>query len=475
MSATTKKSKGDVGKEAKTASDEAINEVQVQVVENHQFNLQRYINQYRGVTRVRRLLWIGQHTRGALQIEAFRSAIDETKRGLNYPMYEHCVRYAVEALGSKLGDQYLLDNSWVDAIRRQGHAEFTRLDAILTEAKRIGEREPIRVAYIGVADHQMKQGDYQKSLSNYLDTKDHGVTTQHKMETCLNIIQAAIAQLSFTHVKAQANRVQGIISQNARWKSQVSAAMGLYFLKSGNFHGAATQFLNCNVEMDKSYNHIISLKDIAIYGSFCALAAYDRKNLKRMLDSDGWKRFLEYAPIWKKIILDFVNSSYAECFARLEGQKNNLLLDMYTSPHYFQMEKRIRDRAFQQYFRPFKSVKIPSMAKALNMQVPDVERYLVQLIADNKVQGRIDSHNKILFSRVADQRSTTYQESLELGNCYVRDVKALLMRMSLIKADFVVRQTQKRGGRGGMFGAMGGRGDMDEEKQRPDERSKEEA
>merc|ERR1712130_647169 len=79
-----------------------------------------------------------------------------------------------------------------------------------------------------------------------------------------------------------------------------------------------------------------------------------------------------------------------------------------------------------------------------NMDIQSVERYLVKLISDNKVHGRIDSHNKILYSRVADQRSATYHESLELGERYVRDVKSLLMRMSLIKADMVVRSQPKR-------------------------------
>merc|ERR1712141_697761 len=127
--------------------------------------------------------------------------------------------------------------------------------------------------------------------------------------------------------------------------------------------------------------------------------------------------------MWKKIILAFTKSSYAQCFELIDRQKNNMMLDMYVSPHFHHLDKLIRDRAFQQYFRPFKSVKIPSMAKAFNMDVADVEKYLVQLIADNKIQGRIDSHNKILLSRVADQRSVTYQESLDLGNRYVRDVK----------------------------------------------------
>jgi len=470
MSTASKKSKKDAKNETKSAQEEKSESDAPVIVDNANFKLERYINQYNGLTRIKRLLWIGQHTKGELQVNAFRQAIDEAKQGLNYPMYEDCVRISVECIGGKLGDKYLLDNVWVDTIRRQGHAEFTRLDTDLKDAKHIGEREPTRIAYNRVADHQMKQGDLQKALNNYQETKEYGNSIEHKMETCFNIINAAIALGTFAHIKGQANRVQGIISGNSRWKSQISAALGLYYLKQGNFLSAATQFFNCTVELGTSFNHIISIKDIAIYGSFCALAAFNRPRLKGMLEAAVWKKFLELVPTWKKIIVAFANSSYADCFKLISLEKNRMLLDMYISPHFFQLEKLIRDRAFQQYFRPFKSVKIPSMARAFDMEIQFVEKYLVTLIADNKIQGRIDSHNKILLSRVADQRSVTYQESLDLGNRYVRDVKSLLMRMSLIKADFVVRPNQVKRGHGAriLSSLARGHGD-DDEKKRPEE------
>jgi COP9 signalosome complex subunit 1 len=55
------------------------------------------------------------------------------------------------------------------------------------------------------------------------------------------------------------------------------------------------------------------------------------------------------------------------------------------------------------------------------------------------LQARIDSHNKILYARHADQRSSSFQKALQVGADFQRDTKALLLRANLMQHDFVVK------------------------------------
>lgn len=55
------------------------------------------------------------------------------------------------------------------------------------------------------------------------------------------------------------------------------------------------------------------------------------------------------------------------------------------------------------------------------------------------LQARIDSHNKILYARHADQRNATFQRVLQTGREFDRDVKSMLLRANLIKYDYDVR------------------------------------
>jgi len=441
----SKKSKTDTGIENKMLEEKTM-----PLALSAQFDLIKYINQYSGHTRIKRLLRIAKSTEGKIQLQAFRLAITETKQGLNFCLYEEVVKKARETVGEKLGEEYKYDPEWVDNNRRKGHEKFTRLEKELKNATRIGTKEPIWNASIAVGNHRMLQGDFQEAFTFFLDSKEHHEGDEAKMTTYLSIIEAAIANQNLNAIKNHAPRVQGILSKvdgnkskKIEWKSKINAALGLYYLSNHSYKSAAHQFVQCSVELKDKFNHVICIKDIAIYGSFCALASFDRSDLKAMLQKVEWKKFLELVPMWKKIIKAYIDSRYAECFQLINFQKPTLLLDLYLESNFSLLDTYIHERAFQQYFRPFASVKIPSMAKAFNIPPVDVEQILVDLIKKEKIQARIDSHNKILFSRLKDERSATYTKSFEIGSRYVRDVKSLLMRMSLIKSELIVKQTSE--------------------------------
>jgi COP9 signalosome complex subunit 1 len=60
------------------------------------------------------------------------------------------------------------------------------------------------------------------------------------------------------------------------------------------------------------------------------------------------------------------------------------------------------------------------------------------------VQARIDSHNKILYARHADQRNTTFQRVLQTGSDFQRETRAMLLRANLMRQDFVMKGGRKQ-------------------------------
>ena len=55
------------------------------------------------------------------------------------------------------------------------------------------------------------------------------------------------------------------------------------------------------------------------------------------------------------------------------------------------------------------------------------------------IPARIDSQNKVLYARHADQRHATFQKALTMGDEYMRDTKALLLRLHLLRESFTVK------------------------------------
>ena len=116
-------------------------------------------------------------------------------------------------------------------------------------------------------------------------------------------------------------------------------------------------------------------------------------------------------------------------------------------------------------FRAYVSVELSVMSVAFNLDMPTLERTLAELIQENKIAARIDSHKKILHARHSDQRNDTFTQALTLGSRYVRDVRSVIMRLSLVEHDLAVRSadSKKGKGRGGQGGAAGGQRESKEE------------
>lgn len=174
----------------------------------------------------------------------------------------------------------------------------------------------------------------------------------------------------------------------------------------------------------------------------------------------------------------FVCSHYASCLEYLGNLKTNLLLDIHLHDHVETLYEQIRSKALIQYTLPFVSVDLNMMANAFNTSVTGLEKELEALITNDQIQvinhlckyigsmlafnlellvtcflcmictgmilqARIDSHNKILYARHADQRNGTFQRVLQTGTEFDRELRAMLLRANLIKHDYNLKAARK--------------------------------
>ena len=204
------------------------------------------------------------------------------------------------------------------------------------------------------------------------------------------------------------------------------------------------QFLEVGPELGNNYTEVIAPQDVATYGGLCALASFDRAELKsKVIDNINFRNFLELVPEIRELIHDFYTSHYASCLEYLGNLKANLLLDIHLHDHVETLYDQIRSKALIQYTHPFVSVDFNMMANAFKTSVAGLEKELESLITDNQIQARIDSHNKILYARHADQRNATFQKVLQTGKEFDRDVRSMLLRANLLKHDYIARTSRK--------------------------------
>merc|ERR1712232_344310 len=142
--------------------------------------------------------------------------------------------------------------------------------------------------------------------------------------------------------------------------------------------------------------------------------------------------------------LDFCNCKYAACLSALEKLREPLSLDVHLHGRVGDICHLIRSKGIVQYFAPFLSVSLYSMAEAFNTNVEGIQAEVAQLVSKRRLDAKIDSHKKILHVRHANQRRATYQNTMRVSQDFLDTTQALVLRMNLLKHDFGVHVARQK-------------------------------
>ncbi|KAF7844667.1 COP9 signalosome complex subunit 1 [Senna tora] len=423
------------------------------IISGDQLDIEAYAGLYSGRTKIMRLLFIADHCEknSTMQLEALRMAYDEIKKGENTQLF----REVVQKIDGRLGPDYGMDVAWCETVDRRAEQRKEKLENELNAYRTNLIKESIRMGYNDFGDFYYAHGQLGDAFKSYVRTRDYCTTSKHIIHMCMSAILVSIEMGQFTHVTSYVSKAE----QTPEALDQITVAKlrcaaGLANLEAKKYKLAARKFLETGPELGSHYNEVIAPQDVATYGGLCALATFDRAELKactplysyddsKVIDNLNFRNFLELVPEVRELINDFYSSHYASCLEYLGNLKTNLLLDIHLNDHVETLYDQIRHKALIQYTHPFVSVDLRMMANAFKTTVAGLEKELEALITDNQIQARIDSHNKILYARHADQRNATFQRVLETGREFDRDVRSMLLRSNLIKHDYNLRASRK--------------------------------
>ncbi|XP_030840647.1 COP9 signalosome complex subunit 1 isoform X2 [Strongylocentrotus purpuratus] len=424
-------------------------------VENPTLDVEAYAVSYMGLAKINRLLFVALHC-PAFKIESLRMALNYTQTTYNTHMYQLVHRKLTDAVSnaSVLPDAVAgvvhnipsLDTQWIETTNKKAALKLEKLDTDLKNYKSNSIKESIRRGHDDLGDHYLDQGDLSNALKCYSRARDYCTSPKHIINMCLNVIKVSIHLQNWSHVLSYVNKAEATpelsekdTKDNLMVATKLKCAAGLAELATKKYKPAAKYFLQASFD-HCDFPDLMSPNNVAMYGGFCALASFDRQELqKNVISSSSFKLFLELEPQLRDIIFMFYESKYASCLKLLEEIKDNLLLDMYLAPHVTVLYSQIRNRALIQYFSPYVSADMQKMASAFNTSEADLEDELMTLILDGQINARIDSHNKILYAREIDLRSSTFQKSLLMGKAFQRRTKALILRSAMLRNNIQVK------------------------------------
>lgn len=95
------------------------------IISGEALDIEAYASLYSGRTKITRLLFIADRCENRqMQMEAYRMAYDEIKKGENTQLY----REVVQKIDGRLGPQYGLDLVWTESVERRADQRKEKLE-----------------------------------------------------------------------------------------------------------------------------------------------------------------------------------------------------------------------------------------------------------------------------------------------------------------------------------------------------------
>jgi len=444
----------------------------------HPFDLEGYISNYSGRTVIDRLIHIVVIC-PSIAPEAFQLCVQHIHQSRDPSMYQNLLQ-AYEQVASSSTDISLpnpmelaeLDTKWADEIITKNQADRVKLEVELRTYSNNMIKESIRMAHRDLGDFYRATGDYGTSLKHYTKSREFCTTSQHVLDMCMSILELLIEQRNYAHLttyvfKADAALDAATAATNAAATGSASApiptassgakkksaerdnvqakldlATALSYLGQGSYEKAAQSFLKIGSSKDLGdwVGKLVAPGDIAIYGTLCALASFQRSSIKsRILENSIFGAYIEQEPYIRELIEAYMNSNFKVVLEVLSRYSTRHYADIHLAQHVNDLTNSIRSWAVILYFQPFATIKLDRMSAAFGWTIDEVEHHVVNLIQSGGIQGRVDSQNKILQAKKTDYRAELFARTIKAGTEIQAANRKLLLRMKLQQADLIVK------------------------------------
>ncbi|VFQ84506.1 unnamed protein product [Cuscuta campestris] len=173
-------------------------------------------------------------------------AYEEIKRGSDTVSFSD----VVSKIDGRLGPDYGLDHVWIESEDLRAEKKKNRLENDLNPyMKNYSIKESIRMGFTEFGDF------YYSRVSIEMSQSVHVTTYANKAKQ----IQDALDPITM---------------------SKLCCALGLAHLEAKRYKLAARMFLEVGQELTNHYMEVIAPQDVATYGGLCALASFERAELK---------------------------------------------------------------------------------------------------------------------------------------------------------------------------------------------------
>jgi len=435
---------------AEPATNDSKMEIEGNTFSYPGLNVAKYVSNYGPRGRVNRLLIIMDKLPEHATTAALEALSEVQKISEDVEIFDRVHRRAKPWLEATAPDALQFDELVREQTRAAVRKETSRLDDEVQRWRNLNKDEQARLAYLDLADHFEKQGNFETALAKYMEAYDFADTHHQQVDLRVRICKASILANVLSHIKQYAPHIldsseyRPTINQFQKLQGSLMIALGLFFLSKRDYDSAARYFVQCPVtDINRDFRDIISGETIGLYGALCAVVAYNRGMFeKRVIRNKVFQTYLQQSPKATALVQAYYNCQYADVTKSLNNLEVDLRIDLYLKDQAAEILSAVRGKAMVQFFSPFSAMGMDRMAEAFGVTIQELESELVNCISSGHIPAQIDSHNKVLLSVDRDEEGELFQEIQDKGQGWIRETKAMLLRMSMINNN-VALQTRE--------------------------------
>ncbi|KAI9293095.1 hypothetical protein K502DRAFT_343425 [Neoconidiobolus thromboides FSU 785] len=368
-----------------------------------QFHLEDYILDYEGEIKYKRLEYLIKVCPELKEKALFLLLKSLREETLEYERYlKHYNEYhAIIKSSSGNSDKHTIkdESKWIEDCKKYSKEERDRIETLIRNSKKNNIMESIRLSYFEAGELEIKLGDIEKSIIYFNLSKEYSSNDKTTLQCILKILELQVKQSNFKGFNYLLHRVKSIKNIGEKEQSFINCINVLKHLQSSEYKQVLTYLVKIDEKYEDDFKRVISTNDLAMIGTLCILATYNRKELKQIsLKSSPIKALLDNEPVLKDLLYDFSITRYSKGFMDLENLKDRFLLDIYLAPRVNALFDKIFVASVMAYTSPFQSLKIERISSQFNLPHDKMEKLLIEWISNDELKARVDIKNKVLYN-----------------------------------------------------------------------------
>ncbi|CDW76767.1 cop9 signalosome complex subunit 1 [Stylonychia lemnae] len=407
-------------------------------------SLKSYIQQYHGNTRYVRLLVIADK-QFKLREEALKLCFEMAKTEKKLYFYFEALKILKRAFQDKLDQQPLpdfgQDPNFERTVQQEYRMEVKKKDQEIQQLQKSLLKDSIRIAMNELGNIHYQYGFTSEAIKAWIKSHDFSTQEDDLFNISFQIAQAAYESMNLSYLIKYSGEAEARDKlKNQKVTMQIKILDGLSSLLNDNHSQAAAKFSSIQVVDTYALLKYISQQDLAYYVIVCSLSSMKRSDLKsQIMNSSNYKNIMEQAPNASETIESLLNGRYMEFLTQLNQIQVALKFDPFLGHKIGQIIGEIRKKALIQYVTPYKVIDMREIAKAFDLSIEQIEAEIADLIVSKKIQAKIDSHSKLLYSRKDNDTLNSYKEAVALGRMFIRETEQAILRVQAFQMNKVLK------------------------------------